>query len=266
MNTHWCSLQGECVYQFLLFFCVCEPRSWATAKIMLTDFSNISIMIISISICWVKKKKKKASTTNSNQLMWQCHDNTATDLRSVTSTQEVGLDLACRGTEGGKGDTKTNYRKSHYSGPNQWSCAGGEPTDSGPMCWLRWVWGGCEGEGQTGGTLAGGTSQMEGDECCQLSRCVCSMVENTEPQVWSFWPDLIIPSEVILWGRLFSVAAVTCLTLTLCFTSCCFVLLLSFFHCVLLALPFYFSKWHRCVIVDKICNRKREGHTSLQDK
>lgn len=50
--------------------------------------------------------------------------------------------------------------------------------------------------GREGGTLAGGTPQMERDECCQLSRCVCSVVENTEPQVWGSWPDLIIPSAL----------------------------------------------------------------------
>lgn len=52
----------------------------------------------------------------------------------------------------------------------------------------------CRGvEGQTGGTLAGGGSQLERDVCCQLSHCVCTTVENTEPHVWGSWPDLVIP-------------------------------------------------------------------------
>lgn len=58
----------------------------------------------------------------------------------------------------------------------------------------QWGWRG--GGGQTGGTVAGGTSQMERDERCQLSRCVCSTVENTEPQVWGSKLDLIIPSAL----------------------------------------------------------------------
>lgn len=52
------------------------------------------------------------------------------------------------------------------------------------------------GGGHSGGTLAGHATQMEGDERCQLSRCVCSTVENTEPQLWESWPDLIIPSSL----------------------------------------------------------------------
>lgn len=48
--------------------------------------------------------------------------------------------------------------------------------------------------GGGGGPLAGGASQTETSDCCQLSRCVCGAVENPNRKSWSSWPDLIIPS------------------------------------------------------------------------
>lgn len=164
-----------------------------------------------------------------------CAMSTALDLSSVTYPQEVsGPDLACTRRVGYEGIWIKGTPRLTMGNPNM----NGQATVPALMMsqktldhvstemgfgWRRTrTW-------RAGGTLADSTSQMERNECCQLSRCVCSMVENQNRK--SGDPGRTSLSHQ-LWSdslrQTFSVAAVTSLTITLWESlHCTFILFLS---------------------------------------